>query len=306
MCATDRTTRLTFCGALALMLACPLLCAGPATNEMAGASFDELLFHIQRYGSTEAKRDRKRAAREELFRREATALEYLMDHTEIENPWIFIMADNLVRRLSTGKAVPVLLRYIDADREKARKFATYWLGFHTAPEHSDVLLPLLEDETTAGSAMRTLGKWRIEAAIPGIRPYLVHKKERLRIRAVNALRDIGCHESVSDLVAATGDPVFTVRKAASRALAAYGTRAERQVIGALAEAEPPARRELISVLGSIQTRRSIRALRGLLKSQDPLIRETAARALLNAAPAKSGAWLEKAGINTSTLLLATP
>jgi len=303
MCVTNQTIRRALGWTLVPLLACTVLRGEPVTNELASTSFDDLLVHIQRYGSTEAKREKKRRAKKEFIRREDASLIYLMDHIEIENMWIVIMADTLCRELPKEKAVPVLVRYLEAPHDTTRKFAAYWLGFYTAPEHGAVLRPLLANETTAGSAMRTLGKWQITSAVSGIHPYLAHKKERLRIRAVNALRDIGCDESIPGLIIATDDPIFTVRKAAARALATYGKTAQKQVVAALTDAEPPAHRELISVLGSMRTRTSTRILRRLLKSPDPLIRESAARALLDAAPVKSEPWLKKAGIPVSELTL---
>lgn len=278
--------------------------AGAATNEMTAASFETLLVHVQTVGSTAAKRERKRLAREELFRREARSLRYLMDNVHIENGWITILAENLVRRLPAEAAVPVLLDSLVAPRSRTRKFGAYWLGFYDTPQHAPAVVPLLDHEETLGAAIRTLGTWRHVAAATRIRACATHAEERIRVRAVNALRDLRDEASVPALIAATRDPVFTVRKAASRALGELGKQAEHAVRDALESAKDPSRRELLAALGHIGRRRGIRVLRRRLDDPDPLIRDSAARALLQAAPDKAVDWLHDAGLNPDLLRVA--
>ena len=300
--SAEKKAGIVLAGLLALVLSVvPQSVAETHTNNLPTASFDELLIHLQTYGSTEIKRELKKAAREEFLERGAASLAYVMNHIVIENMWITIMGDQLVRKLPEDQAVAVLLPFVTAPKARTRKFAAYWLGFHQAPEHSPALIPLLVDDDTAGSAIRTLGKWKASAAVDAIRPYLASENERLRIRTVNALRDIGDERSIPDLMAATGDPVFTVRKAATRALVTYAEAAAPPVRAALPTASPLSRRELITVLGGIGGRRNVAILRKLLADADPLVRDSAVRALLVAEPEKAPGWLTRVGIDAGIL-----
>jgi len=255
------------------------------------ASMEELLFHAQRYGTTEAKRERKRAAREELFSRGPEALRYLMAHVHIKNLWIWIMADQLVRRLEADEAVPILLSHLGSERQDTRRFAAFFLGFHDRPEHWQKLTPLLSDEKAAGVTIRTLGKWGVRECVPLILPFLADEKERRRIVTVNALRDIGDTQTVPHLLEALDDPFFTVRKVAARALVAIGAQAEKDLLRALPASRGPARREIIAALGEIRSRKAVRPLRRLLEHADRGVRAEAALALSSIDPKRAAKWL---------------
>lgn len=282
-------------GTLLLTLWATLALAAPFNPET--SSMETLVSHAQRYGSTPEKRDMKKAAKKEIFRRGDRALRYLMDHAHLENMWIRVLADQLVRTLDTGEAVPVLLGYLDSDHEDTRKFAAYFLGFHDTPQHAARLLPLLEDDKAAGSAIRTLGKWRSREAVPRILPYLSDPKERRRIVAVNALRDIGDDRAVLPLMSRLADPVFTVRRAAARALVTFGDAAESVLLKHLPFLAGPDRREVVRVLGTLRSREAVPALRKLLKSLDPGLAGDAAQALLATRPDDSAPQTTQAGIN---------
>jgi HEAT repeat protein len=260
-------------------------------------SLDDLLWHAQRYGSTELKRENKRLAREELFARGPDALAYLMEHVHVRNVWIRILAQDLVRKHEGAACAPVLLRFLTAEREETRRFAAYLLGFCDTPEYAGHVVRLLSDDAAAGAAVRTLGKWRTTAAGPVIVSFLLHEKERRRVLAANALRDIGDVRAVSGLIHALNDPFFTVRKAANRALVSFGKQIEKPALAALTEAKGRRRRELVSVLAEIRSRKAIRPLRRMLAGEDAALREDAARALWTIDPGAAGRWLAKAGLD---------
>ena len=243
------------------------------------ATFDELLFHAQRYGTTELKRETKRAASQELYDRGAESLRYLMDHIHIKNIWIRILAQQMVERLDDEEAAPVLLEFLESEHEDTRKFAVYFLGFCDTPGHADRIRPFLDEEAVGGSATRTLGKWRARDATVDIAAYLRHDEERRRVAAANALRDIGDPRAISDLIEVLNDPVFTVRNTAARALASFGRPAEKAMIKRLKRADTVSKRAIVRTLGAMESKKARRSLRRLLRDGDAGVRADARRAL---------------------------
>jgi len=241
-----------------LMRACPGLPADEPAD-FKSASFDTLLLHAQRDGTTPAKRENRKLAREEIFARGGQSLDYFVGHAHIRNLWVHILIEQLVNRLEKQEAVPVLLPYLESKHERTRKTAAFYLGFFDAPEHAARVLPLLHDEETAGAAARTLGKWRVEEAVPQVLRILKDEKERRRVIAANALGEIGDASAVPSLIEALGDPIFTVRKCAARALLAIGEPARSPLEAAAPSAGATARREIESVLAALDSR----------KTQDP-------------------------------------
>lgn len=237
------------------LLLAPLGASSVSANEpewpadLSKASMDTLMVHVQQYGNTPGRKQRRAAATTEVIARGTNALHYLMAHCHIENMAVRMTADQLVRvHLEDDDVATVLLHYLDDPREKIRKTAVFFLGFCETPEHSAVVLPLLTNEATSGAAMRTLGKWSCTNAVPGIVLHMHHKKERRRILAVNALGDIGDIRAVPFLVDALDDEIFTVRKAAREALAGFGTTALGELTDMLPDQAPVAQREIISLL----------------------------------------------------------
>ena len=213
------------------------------------ASMEELLSHAQRYGSTVEKRERRQSAREELFSRGAETLTYLMANIHIDNIAIHLLADEMVRnRLDPEDAVPVLLDALESEHDRTRKIAAYFLGFCDASQHADRLLALLDDEEAVGAAVRTLGKWKVDDAVEVIISHLHDDKERRRILAANALRDIGDGRAIPHLIDVLSDEYFTVRKAAARALVSLGEPAVEEVRRVLPDAEGMARREMMRIV----------------------------------------------------------
>jgi HEAT repeat protein len=256
----------------------PSACSGEAFRP-ATASFDELLIHAQRYGTTGEKRKEKEKAREELFRRKTESLAYLVDHLHIENLWIRLLTQELVQQLGAEEAVPVLERGLGSLEPRTRKYCVYFLGAFEAPELAGRVRPLLEDPETVGTAARTLGKWKIAEAVPDIARLLDDEDERRRVLAVNALGDIGDAQGVPHLLAALGDVRFTVRKSAARALAAMGPKAEQALVEQSRSAGVVALREIIHVWNETSPASAVSRLRELAEHADPMVRSEAAAAL---------------------------
>lgn len=243
------------------------------------ASLEELFFHAQRYATTPDKRQHKDQARTELFGRGAEALAFLIRHAEVENPWYFMLADELVSRLSQDQGVPALLALLDGPSVAVRKTALFFLGQYDAPQHAARILPFLEDDALAGVAARTLGRWRVREAVPALIRMLTDPKERRRIAAANALGRIRDPAAIPPLIAALDDPLFTVRTTAARALSMFGGDAEEPLLQTLAEGSRIRCREAIRLLGTVGSARSDAVLQAYLSSPDRGLREDAAAAL---------------------------
>jgi len=253
-----------------------------------------LFLRMQRYGNTAQRRAEKKAAKDEFIARGGESVRFLMDHIHLSNMWVRIYLTEYVeqKRFKQEDAVPVLLEYLASDRPKTRKRAAYYLGFYDAPQHAQAVMPLLGDEEASGAAARTLGKWGVREAVEKIGELLGHEKERRRVIAANALRDIGDPRAAGVLVQALSDPVCTVRKTASRALVALGEDAVRELVKQLAAAEGVALREMIQVLGVLQCREAVSPLRRMLDHSDSGVARDAARALHAIDPENAEEWLE--------------
>jgi len=258
--------------------------------DAASATIEELVLHAHRYGTTKEKRENRKRASRELYARGVDSLRYLMENVHLKNDAIFIFDSKLVRgHLTDHVAANILLDFLDSDEEDTRKRAAYLLGFCETPEYAHRLMPLLNDDAVAGAALRTLGKWKVSSAAPKIAGHLYHEKERRRVLAANALRDIGDDQHAIDLIAALNDPVFTVRKTASRALSDLGGNVESMVVDELPESRGLARREMIRILGRLKSRRAIRMLRKML--DEPELKKDAADALVQISPKQAAKWI---------------
>ncbi len=266
--------------------------ANGATNApLAGVSFDRLMGSLQTYGNTGERRQEKAAARVEWERRGPEALRYLVAQAHVKNTWMRILLEQTVEKLKPDEAAPVLAAFLAVERMEVRKAAAYYLGWYDVPAYAEQVAPLLADRETAGAAMRTLGKWKQTAYLPRIVPYLSDDDERRRIAAANALHDMRDPRGVPALVPVLGDPVFTVRQAAGRALAVLGPDAERALLQGLETATRQALRERCAVLAKLKSVRAVRPLRSLLRHADPAVRADAARALLVLAPGDAMRWI---------------
>jgi HEAT repeat protein len=247
-----------------------------ATN----ASFEDLAFHAVRYATTPEKLQAKQQATAELFARRAEALRFLMSRIHFENVGVQVLAQNLVEMLRKEEAVPVLLDFVDDGRTNTQKSAVYFLGFYTAPDAAGRIRPLLARDKLRGVTIRTLGKWKVADAVPEIAQFLKDDEERVRVAAANALRDIGDPRAIPHLIEAQGDPVFTVRNTALRALVSFGPAAEKPMLAALEKAEGPARRQLVRGLGELRSRAAEKPLARLRRTADAALREDLERSLL--------------------------
>lgn len=181
-------------------------------------ALDDLLFDATRYANTPERRAAKESARAELIERMPDALRAAMRWVHGDRVMIQVLVMEWVQAQPAEVVTPVLLEFLRDEREDTRRIALFFLGFKDMPDHADHVLPHLENESTRGAALRTLGKWRCTAARAEAETWLAEGGERVRVVAANALRDIGDPAAIPALVRALEDPVFTVRNTAARAI----------------------------------------------------------------------------------------
>lgn len=244
------------------------------------ATMDDLLARVVRNGNTEERRAAKDEARQEIYARKAVSFRYLMERVHLDNVGLQVLAQEMIDQLTANEAVPVLLDFATSVNPDTQRIAVFFLGFYpAAATNADVILPLLTIDKTRNAAIRTLGKWHVTNAAPDIAVLLKDPKERTRVAAANALRDIGDPRSVGPLIDALSDQVFTVRYTAERALKHFGAQAEPALLVALSDAKVPALRHLIDLLAPLKPRKAYKPLTALLSHPDPYVREAAAKAL---------------------------
>ncbi len=249
--------------------------------DVASASTDVLIERAQRTASTPAEKEAKMAAWREVRARGTNALPDLMELIHLENIGIQVLAFQIVRKEEPRAGVlDVLMPYTRATNAVTRKMAVYFLGFTPAPASMKAVRALLEDEAASGAAIRTLGKWGDTGSVSSIMQVLDHEDERKRVVAVNALRDIGSTEAIPALADRLDDAVFTVRRVAGRALAAFGAAAEPVLLQRLETATTPRhRRALLRVLGRVGTGTALGVLQGRPPDEDEWIRWERTRAV---------------------------
>jgi len=249
-----------------------------AAGNLTNMPLEELMVDANRYGTTEEKLTRKYAAQEEIMNRGSESLTYLINNTHLKNMWFWIFSRMLVEKLPAEEAMPILLAATTSEKQAVKKSAIYFMSYYDTPENATAIQPFISDEKLAGVTMRTLGKWHATNAVPEILPYMHHEKERLRIVAVNALRDIGDPSAVPALVVALGDPVFTVRNAAARALGVIGQPAEPALLEAYEQAGTTQKRQILRTLSDLRSADALLLIEAAQSDSNPGIREDAHRA----------------------------
>ena len=90
----------------------------PVDLDAASATFEELILHAHRYGTTKGKRENRKRASRELYARGVDSLRYLMENAHLKNDAVSMFDSKLVREHLTGpEAADVLLDFLDAGEE---------------------------------------------------------------------------------------------------------------------------------------------------------------------------------------------
>lgn len=272
-----------------LGVAAPAVGAEP--NRWATASYEVLVMHAAKYGKSDEQRAAAAEAKNELLRRGHDSFRYTVSILHYRSLQIFLLARFLRRELPEEEVAEIMVEGLKSEHLRTRRLCAFELGKHDLPQYAEPMMSLLNDDEAAGSAIRTLGKWKVCEAVPGIVLHLTHEKERRRVVAINALREIGDSSVVPYLFPLLRDPIFTVRQTASEALATMGGPAEQLLLGAMQDADVRLKRLIVQTLGRMESRRAVRALRRLIDHEDPGMRGEVVRALRRIDPEKSERWL---------------
>ncbi|HMP76474.1 MAG TPA: HEAT repeat domain-containing protein [Kiritimatiellia bacterium] len=252
-------------GAIAIMFAAA--CARGGGEEI---DYDAVLYRAVRYGNTEQRREEKRIAREELFARGGDALREVMARAHVENIMLQVLALELVSdRVPAEQGVPVLVAELDSPHEQTRRIAAYLLGFYPRAEEAvPRVLAMLDVEKERNAALRTLGKWKVDAVRPRAAALLSDPAERTRINACNALRELRHPDDLPALIESLADPALLVRNGAARAIADHGEPARHPLRAALARSEGVQQRHIIRLLGVLRDEGARPALEQLADQAD--------------------------------------
>lgn len=229
-----------------------MVAAGSCALAASDKDIDALLVDAVRYANTPEKHAAKEAAREELLGGMPASLREAMNYVHGDNVMLQVLVMEWVTQLPKETIVPTLLEFVNHERDETRKMAIFFLGFHDAPENAGSILPALDNEKCRGATIRTLGKWKVQSAVPDIIRWMKDGNERVRVVAANALRDIGDATAIPALEAALDDPVFTVRNTAARALISFGAPAVDALRGDLPRLSPRAQEMASRCLSDLQ------------------------------------------------------
>ena len=252
--------------------------AAPAAGEVASPGAEALLAAALMAGDSPAHKAAKEQAHAELMARGPDSLRDLMGRMDTENVMVPVLAQELVDQLPAEKAVPVLRDFLAAPSTNQQRIALFYLGFYHAPELAPQVRPLLAHAKLRAAGIRALGKWQVAADLPLLGASLTDTNERVRVAAANALRDVGDPRAIAELAPALGDPVFTVRNTALRAIVSYGPAAEPALLELVASKDRTARRQAIRGLGQCGTRAALKVLKPLCADPDPAVRRDAEQA----------------------------
>lgn len=285
---------------LLIFLLLPLLASSAEPYDAKKAPFDVLYANSQRAGDTPENIRIRDTSYAELMARGPDTLSNLLARIHIENVMLGVYAVNLTKTTPVPKdqALPVLSSFYSDERHVTRRMAVFLSGFYIAPEFADRVYPMLDHEKTRGAAVRALGKWRVTNAVPRIVKILRDDpKERVRVSAANALRDIGSDQAIQPLIAALGDEVWSVRNTAARALVSLGPSAVEPLLASLER--PPADgaklRQMIRCLGDLKDKRAVFPLRALAEATAPDTREDADHALNLISGKRDDVWFGPGG-----------
>lgn len=214
------------------------------------------------------------AASEELKKRDAEALSYVLTRSDSPDVLVRVKAEELVDHLGTN-AVPVLIDGIDkAKNDEVARLCCYFLARFNEKARAAIphVLPLLDREKTRTVAFYTLGHLRAHEAFEPAMKALDSRQELVRLRATQALGRIGDARAISKLIPALGDEMWDVRYAAEDALVAFGNRSIGPLRGAWAKASPRARPHILEALAKLGDKHAVAWAQTLYKNDDPLAR----------------------------------
>ncbi|HUJ72356.1 MAG TPA: HEAT repeat domain-containing protein [Verrucomicrobiae bacterium] len=214
------------------------------------------------------------AASDELMRRAAEVLPYLLTRSDSPDVLVRVKAEQLVDHLGTN-AVPALIDGIDkAKNDEVARLCCYFLARFNEKARAAIphVLPLIDRDKTQAVAFYTLGHLRAREAFKPAMTALNSPRELVRLRAVQALGRIGDSHAIPKLITALGDEVWDVRYAAENALVGLGKPSIPPLRRAWSKASPRAQPHVLEALAKLGDRQALTWARASYKNDDPLVR----------------------------------
>lgn len=165
----------------------------------------------------------------------------------------------------------------------------YWMGRSLAAQSlsdmgSEAVYPLVsalesEDKERRYWAIKILGKMKERVAFADIKKLLSDPDPEIRMSALEAMEHYLDTDVISDIIERFLDPVWIVRKCASRAISKFGGRAVPQLLRALESSEEDVRYWALCSIGDIKPQGALTHVLRLFKDKSWTIRKTASDVL---------------------------
>jgi HEAT repeat protein len=213
------------------------------------------------------------AAADELKKRAAEALPYLLTRLDSPEVLVRVKAEDLVDHLGTN-AIPALIDGIDhAKSDDVARLCCYFLARFNEKARAAIphVLPLIDRKKTRTVAFYTLGHIRAQEAFEPALQALASEQELVRLRATQALGKIRDKRAIPKLLAALDDEMWDVRYAAEDALVGFGKFSIGPLREAYATASPRAQPYIVEALAKLGDRKAMAWARTMYKSDDPLV-----------------------------------
>ena len=202
------------------------------------------------YGDNGEKLSQKQKAVEEIRKRGAAALPFLIRQLDRREPLARQRIEDWI--IAWGAAsIPALLDGLAVDDLDIRRNCIYFLRQWPDPRIGPAVMKFLDNERLQPTCLHTLGKQKAIVALRDTHRLLSSPEELVRMRAAQALGRIGSAEAVPQLIAALNDPLWDVRRQAEDALAAIGKPAVQPLLNAVIQ-NPKSKIQNFSVLHAIE------------------------------------------------------
>lgn len=235
------------------------------------------------YGDSGEKLSQKQNAVEEIRKRGAVALPFLIRQLDRREPMARQRIEDWIIDWGTA-SIPALLDGLAVDDLDIQRNCIFFLRQWPDERVTPAVMKFLGNERLQPTCLHTLGKQKATAALADTRRLLGSTKELVRMRAAQALGRIGSEDAVPELLAALDDPLWTVRRQAEDALVAFGKSSVPPLLNA-AIRNPHSTIHNLSVLHAVEALGRLGAPLppGLLARGDWAVRGFAAATLTDAA-----------------------
>ncbi len=221
------------------------------------------------------------AAADELKKRAAEALPYLLTRLDSPEVLVRVKVEDLVDHLGTN-AVPMLIDGIDRARnDEVARLCCYFLARFNEKARAAIphVLPLIDRTKTRTVAFYTLGHLRARESFKPAMVALDNPQELVRLRAAQALGRIGDTHAIPKLIAVLGDEMWDVSYAAEDALVVLGKPSIGPLRSAFTKASPRAQPHVLEALAKLGDRHALALARQFYAKDDALVRDAVLKTL---------------------------